>query len=107
MKKHTQELLTTLPYKELPRNESKHVVLIFDNKKLGVIFDPDVANHIVTCVNACKDINPEAVPEMVEALKELYAMYPYPILRHIVKKVITKVESEKKAWISTRKILQI
>ena len=29
------------------------------------------ADRIVSCVNACAGINPEAVPEMVEALREL------------------------------------
>lgn len=29
------------------------------------------AKHIVSCVNACEGINPEAVPDMLSALKEV------------------------------------
>lgn len=31
------------------------------------------AERIVACVNACKDINPEAVPDLMDALRDLKA----------------------------------
>ena len=36
------------------------------------------ASRIAACVNACEGINPEAVPELLEALKELEALRKMP-----------------------------
>ena len=48
-----------------------------DGRELFVIEDPEgakaeeVAKRVVTCVNACEGINPEAVPELLATLKVL------------------------------------
>ena len=36
------------------------------------------ATRIVACVNACEGINPEAVPELLEALKDMYLGRGHP-----------------------------
>ena len=36
------------------------------------------AHRIVACVNACEGINPEAVPELLEALKDMYLGRGHP-----------------------------
>lgn len=33
------------------------------------------ANRIVACVNACEGINPEAAPELLEALEEMLKLH--------------------------------
>lgn len=43
-------------------------------RPVGIIHIPEAeanARRIVSCVNACKGINPEAVPQLVEALSEI------------------------------------
>ena len=37
------------------------------------------AEHVVACWNACKDINPEAVPELLKALKGLLESLGAPV----------------------------
>ena len=60
---------------------SSHYTIQKGEKKIvktinAVATEADEANaaRIASCVNACEGINPDAVPDMLEALKELLAM---------------------------------
>ena len=65
---------------------------------------PDAnAERIVACVNACEGINPEAVPEMLEALKKIAEAnidshgghaYVHSLVIAIAEQAIVKAESE-------------
>lgn len=50
----------------------------FVTKVTGVMDTEANASRIVACVNACKGINPEAVPELLAALKDVRdLLHPY------------------------------
>ena len=59
------------------------VFKISDKRRIATIkvksskLDEANAKRIVQCVNACKGINPEAVPEMLNALKEIASKRVY------------------------------
>jgi len=51
-------------------NTSNHQGLIASEesgKDIAVTYAKEDAGHIVACVNACKGINPEGVPKLLEA----------------------------------------
>lgn len=67
---------------ELGTRTARHVVV--DAKGRKIVKMPDLSSRsyanaarIVTCVNSCEGINPEAVPEMLVGLKQMENIF-YP-----------------------------
>ena len=70
--KHTKEpwLWDDEPPTWLVNSEGLAVIDDFDDSN-GVVCNDADKQRIVDCVNACAGINPEAVPKMLESLKDL------------------------------------
>lgn len=66
------------PDSMLPWGNASHHIQASDPGdpiKYRWLLTPNDYSHAVDCVNACADINPAAVPVMVEALRDLLKQY--------------------------------
>lgn len=71
-------------------SRSSHVVTFHDGPGGGN--DHANAARIVACVNACEGINPEAVREMLEALKEIKHGLVGTKARELAARVLARAE---------------
>lgn len=67
-----------------------HIVIAIFNRKDNPHWNEANAKRIVACVNACAGINPEAVPDLLEACKKAYAGTDY----EAAQKAIARVEGK-------------
>lgn len=59
---------------DTPRREEVTEIQDTETGDLLCYANPEHAARIVACVNACAGINPEAVPDMLEALRAISAV---------------------------------
>ena len=67
MTKHTEEKLYAASGGYLRTDTTNDIIVDLSHT------EPADALHIIACWNACEGINPEAVPEMLEALEAMNA----------------------------------
>lgn len=63
---------------ESPYSQRYPVICRTDNPRLQVAEQNANARRIVDCVNSCEGINPEAVPELLEACKAVVGRVDIP-----------------------------